>query len=111
MFKLCYFLSDDTLEIVPVHTRNDGRDQFPKLLKRSKVPKDIRNPEGPKYTWRDFRIGGIINVYQRAMTIAKADKFTRDFYASKGITLEESEGNPSDEYTSKRDMFDKAKNR
>jgi len=87
LFKLCYFLSDDTLEIVPVHTRNDGRDQFPKLLKRSKVPKDIRNPEGPKYTWRDFRIGGIINVYQRAMTIAKADKFTRDFYASKGMHI------------------------
>ncbi|GMI32057.1 hypothetical protein TrRE_jg13361 [Triparma retinervis] len=87
LFKLCYFLSDDTLEIVPVHTRNDGRDQFPKLLKRSKVPKDIRNPSGAFYTWRDFKIGGIINVYQRAMTIAKADKFTRDFYVNKGVNI------------------------
>ena len=87
LFKLSYFLSDDTIEIVPVHTRNDGRDQFPKLLKRSKVPKDIRNQSGAKYSWRDFKIGGVINVYQKAMIFAKADKFTRDFYRSKGVDI------------------------
>jgi len=33
-FRLFYFLADDTVEILPVHEKNDGSDQFPKLLKR-----------------------------------------------------------------------------
>lgn len=73
-FKLCYFLSDDTIEITPVHTKNDGRDQFPKLLKRTKVPKDIRNPEGVKYLWKDLKIGEVMNIYERAMIIARVSK-------------------------------------
>ncbi|GMH58643.1 hypothetical protein TL16_g02654 [Triparma laevis f. inornata] len=87
LYKMNFFLSDDTMEILPVHTKNDGRDQFPKLLKRSKVPKDIQRPDGPKYTWQDLNIGKTLNVYKRPMTIAAADAFTRKYYAQKGTPL------------------------
>ncbi|GMI07822.1 hypothetical protein TrVE_jg6408 [Triparma verrucosa] len=87
LYKMNFYLSDDTMEILPVHSKNDGRDQFPKLLKRSKVPKDIHRPEGAKYTWQDLNIGKVLNIYQRPMTIAAADPFTRKFYTSKGMHL------------------------
>lgn len=43
-FRLNYFLSDDTIEILEVHEPNDGRDPFPALLKRAHLPKDPSNP-------------------------------------------------------------------
>ena len=33
-----YFLADDTIEIREVHHPNDGRDAFPKVLRRQKLP-------------------------------------------------------------------------
>ena len=38
-FSLLYYLADGTFEILPVHENNGGREQFPKLLKRCKLPK------------------------------------------------------------------------
>ena len=35
-----YYLVDDTVEIREVHEPNDGRDPFPVLLCRQKLPKD-----------------------------------------------------------------------
>ena len=37
-FVVYYFLADDTMEIREVHHPNDGRNPFPKLLKRQKLP-------------------------------------------------------------------------
>ena len=88
-FKLYYFLADDTIEIVPIHYKNDGRDQFPKLLKRTKVPLQPNNPTTNYYTWRDLKIGNTINIYSRKMIITKADAFTRDFYVEKSLPLGE----------------------
>ena len=34
-----YFLADDTVEIREVHEPNDGRDPFPVLLCRQRLPK------------------------------------------------------------------------
>eukprot|EP00816_Leptocylindrus_hargravesii_P009460 CAMPEP_0196822484 /NCGR_PEP_ID=MMETSP1362-20130617/83644_1 /TAXON_ID=163516 /ORGANISM="Leptocylindrus danicus, Strain CCMP1856" /LENGTH=623 /DNA_ID=CAMNT_0042202049 /DNA_START=1028 /DNA_END=2899 /DNA_ORIENTATION=+ len=85
-FRLQYFLSDDTIEILPVHGKLDGRDHFPKLLNRSKLPKHKDSNEF--YTWNDLAIGETINVYGRSMLIAKCDKFTRSHYESEGIPLD-----------------------
>ncbi|XP_064167087.1 EF-hand domain-containing family member C2 [Anguilla rostrata] len=41
---LHYFLSDDTIEIREVFSRNSGRDVVPKFLNRSKLPKDAPLP-------------------------------------------------------------------
>ena len=37
-FVIHYFLADDTIEIREVHHPNDGRDSFPLLLRRQRVP-------------------------------------------------------------------------
>jgi hypothetical protein len=37
-FVVHYFLADDTIEIREVHHPNDGRDSFPLLLRRQRVP-------------------------------------------------------------------------
>lgn len=34
-----YFLADDTVEVREVHKRNDGRDPFPVLMRRQRLPK------------------------------------------------------------------------
>jgi len=39
-FILHYFLVDDTIEIREVHKANDGRDPFPVLVRRQRLPKD-----------------------------------------------------------------------
>jgi hypothetical protein len=78
---LHYYLVDDTLEIREVHESNDGRDPFPVLLKRQKVP---RNPRAlpvdfptitlePKETELtdtltpiDFAVGDYVFIYNRS---------------------------------------------
>lgn len=39
-FILQYYLVDDTLEVREVHKPNDGRDPFPVLIRRQRVPKN-----------------------------------------------------------------------
>eukprot|EP00804_Cyclotella_cryptica_P025317 CCRYP_012420-RA/>CCRYP_012420-RA protein AED:0.06 eAED:0.10 QI:4762/0.8/0.66/1/0.6/0.33/6/1549/641 len=86
-FRLFYYLADDTIEIMRAQAKsNDGRDPFPKLLKRSKLPKSGRPSEGcDYYTWKDLAIGQALNVFGRVMLIGRCDAFTRQYYASKGI--------------------------
>jgi hypothetical protein len=40
-YVIHYYLADDTIEIREVHFANNGRDQFPLLLKRQKLPKQF----------------------------------------------------------------------
>lgn len=90
-FRLFYHLADDTIEIMRAQAKNnDGRDAFPKLLKRSKLPKSGRPSAGSEfYTWADLAIGEYVNVFGRMMLIAKCDAFTRQYYASNGIQLKD----------------------
>ena len=56
MFVLQYFLVDDTLEVREVHTANDGRDPFPVLIGRHKVPKNrwVISPAFVRDIWLKF---------------------------------------------------------
>lgn len=83
MFKLHYFLYDNTIEILTVHSPNSGRDSYPLLLKRAKLPK----PCGGFYHWADFNIGCIVNAYSRMIKLIDADRATRDFYRREDIEL------------------------
>ncbi|KAI0215708.1 EF-hand domain-containing protein 1 [Lamellibrachia satsuma] len=94
-FILHYYLVDDTLEIREVHNANDGRDPFPVLICRHKVPKDryhvpstfphvvmeLSQQEIKAYfTPRDFRIGDTVTIYNRRFLIYDVDDFTKAFY-------------------------------
>ncbi|XP_052097106.1 EF-hand domain-containing protein 1-like [Mytilus californianus] len=101
-FVIHYYLVDDTLEVREVHNANDGRDPFPVLIGRHKVPKNRYNVESSfpavvmelsdheikqYYTPKDFKIGETVTVYGRRFLVYDCDNFTKAFYYQNfGIT-------------------------
>ncbi|XP_059155901.1 EF-hand domain-containing protein 1-like isoform X2 [Physella acuta] len=101
-FVLHYYLVDDTLEIREVHSANDGRDPFPVLIGRHKVPKDrfnvppsfpaavmeLSDQEIKEYlTPKDFQLGKTLQIYGRRFLLYDCDNFTKGFYYNHfGIT-------------------------
>ncbi|KAL4676503.1 hypothetical protein H8959_010648 [Pygathrix nigripes] len=97
-----YYLMDDTVEIREVHERNDGRDPFPLLMNRQRIPKvlvenaknfpqcvlEISDQEVLEwYTAKDFIVGKSLTVLGRTFFIYDCDPFTRRYYKEKfGIT-------------------------
>lgn len=94
-FVIHYFLVDDTLEVREVHPSNDGRDPFPVLITRHKVPKDRYQVESTfpgvvmelteqeikdYFTPRDFKVGESVNIYNRRFLIYDLDNFSKAFY-------------------------------
>ena len=92
-FRLFYYLADDTIEILPVHKKNEGRYPFPKLLKRMKLPKSDNLPHGAQsaeyYNWKELSIGKSINVFGRTIQLARCDHFTREHYKKHSIEMKE----------------------
>jgi len=89
-FVLHFYLEDDTVEVCEVHLPNDGRDQFPKLLRRQKLPldsraglQDIGSAPTRHYTDADFHVGDKVNVFGRIFLIYDCDDFTKHHYATK----------------------------
>ncbi|XP_020849629.1 EF-hand domain-containing protein 1 [Phascolarctos cinereus] len=93
-----YYLADDTVEVREVHERNDGRDPFPVLLKRQRLPKVLakNSKDFPRcvlevseqdvkewFTAKDFAVGQPVTILGRTFFIYDCDKFTREFYRDK----------------------------
>ncbi|XP_068135101.1 EF-hand domain-containing protein 1 [Hyperolius riggenbachi] len=90
-----YYLVDDTVEVREVHERNDGRDPFPVLMKRQRLPKSIKDLKDtfPNcvleisdkevtewYTPRDFNVGSHVTILGRKFFLYDCDTYTREFY-------------------------------
>lgn len=87
-YQLIYHLADDTVEVVSAPSpATAGRDVFKVLLRRGKLPKDITRPHEGHYTWRDFSVGMVINLYCRMLQVVDADASTRQFYQENGMPL------------------------
>ena len=89
-FVVQYYLADDTIEIREVHHPNDGRDAFPKLLRRQKLPfrSDVNQPGlsfiGDNYlTCDEIHPDQPINAFGRLFYIHSVDEYTKQYFASK----------------------------
>lgn len=105
-YLLHYYLTDDTIEINEVHPANSGRDPFPKLLQRCRLPRGTppvgARPPSPQtrreidrqcYSWQELRLGHVLHVYGREMLLLDCDEFTRSWYRQK-LGLGEAELQP-----------------
>ena len=80
-FSLVYHLCDDTIEIFSCPSANSGKDQFSRLLKRSKLPKLFGGLRGLQdgsdepayYHWTDIFIGMELDVYARRLRVMDSD--------------------------------------
>jgi Ca2+-binding EF-hand superfamily protein len=82
-FRLHYFLADDTVEVLEVNRPNSGRDPWPALLKRMKLPKVWSSNARENtnfYKAADFRLGDTITIFGRKVLLYDCDKFTREYY-------------------------------
>lgn len=94
-YKLFYYLEDDTVAIKELKENREGRDHFPMLLRKTKLPKnwkrqpitfpsvylEVSDEEVTEfYQPKDFHIGGTIYVFGRRFLLLDCDKFTRQYY-------------------------------
>ncbi|XP_066215306.1 EF-hand domain-containing protein 1 [Saccopteryx leptura] len=97
-YVIHYYLMDDTVEIREVHERNNGRDPFPLLMNRQRMPKvlmentknfpqcvlEISDQEVLEwYTAKDFIVGKPVTILGRTFFIYDCDPFTRQYYKEK----------------------------
>ncbi|CAM6035434.1 unnamed protein product [Sphagnum compactum] len=97
-YVLNYFLGDDTIEILEITERNNGRMPWPKLIRRQKLPKltphqllsskniagiSTAKPKENYYRDTDLHIGSYIRIFDRDMLIHDVDEFTRNYYQKK----------------------------
>ncbi|CAH0699016.1 unnamed protein product [Spodoptera exigua] len=95
-YKLLYFLQDDTIAIKEIHDGKGGKDPFPLLLRKTKLPKKWK--EKPVafpstvletteeevtteyYAPQDLIIGNTVFILGRRFLICNCDDFTRKYY-------------------------------
>lgn len=87
-YKLNYFLADDSVEVKEMKKQNSGKDGFPLLLKRSKLPKDpfmthypgMSLKKSDHYSPEDLICGRYIKIFGRECLIFDCDEFTKRYY-------------------------------
>ena len=85
-----FYLADNTVEIREIKVNNSGKDDYPYLLRKSKLSKKpkfsycpgLLKKENPDnyYSPKDLILGNYINIYNRPCLIYDCDEFTRQWY-------------------------------
>lgn len=90
-YKMHYYLSDSQIEIREVKMNNSGKDDYPYLVKKGKLPKKpyfsfcpgLGKRDEEFYKPEDLRTGIYINIYNRNCFIYDCDEFTKSWYREK----------------------------
>ena len=98
---LNYFLADDSVEVKESVKQNSGKDPFPLLLHRGKLPKvpimthypvfyyffeflkGMTLKKEEYYSPEDLKCGDHVVIYGRNCLIYDCDDFTKDWYLKK----------------------------
>mmetsp|Transcript_35755 Transcript_35755/g.70052 ORF Transcript_35755/g.70052 Transcript_35755/m.70052 type:complete len:393 (-) Transcript_35755:35-1213(-) len=86
-----YYLADDAIEVLERYGANEGRDPYPKLVRKCKIPKkyvgmnslgvshdDVSDSQYIRDS--DLEVGQHIEVYNRKLFLYDCDVFTREYY-------------------------------
>ena len=94
-FRMHYFVSDDTISVVSIHSLNDGRDSNGTFMKRARMPKTTgplkmldtistsRTAEPQFYDDKALITGSTITLFAREFYIYATDEFTKNYYRTK----------------------------
>ncbi|GAA6228807.1 EF-hand domain-containing protein 1 [Lates japonicus] len=96
-----YYLVDDTVEIREVHEPNSGRDPFPVLMRRQRLPKKVKPQSFPScvleiskdevdefYSPKDFQVGQTMKLLGRRFLLCDCDGFTKEYFQKNHPDLE-----------------------
>lgn len=87
-----YYLADNMVEVREIKINNSGKDNFPYLLRKCKLPKKPKFSYCPGllnnridnnnvyYTPQDLVLGNYINIYNRNCLIYDCDDFTKQWF-------------------------------
>ncbi|KRX06660.1 hypothetical protein PPERSA_13139 [Pseudocohnilembus persalinus] len=88
-YILHYFLADDTIEIREINFQNSGKDPFPLLLRRQKLPRKFAlNQPGQTYAEdyvkpQDIQQGSYVSAFGRNFLVQGCDPYTNRYYHEK----------------------------
>ncbi|CAD8082150.1 unnamed protein product [Paramecium primaurelia] len=87
-YTLNYYLADETCEVKEVRKPNSGKDPYPLMLRRQKIPKQPILTHYPGMTLKkeefygplDLICGNQVKIYGRDCFIYGCDDFTKEYY-------------------------------
>ncbi|KEG13873.1 rib72 protein-like protein [Trypanosoma grayi] len=98
LFRIQYYIADQTTSVMMEHARNDGRDPNAVFIRRTLIPKDpkaalrdtetLNLPLGSPIVYitdNDLRTGETVNLFTREFYIFDCDPYTRAYYEAKGV--------------------------
>ena len=91
VYKMNYYLADGKIEVREIKVNNSGKDPFPLLLRKMKLPKKpqftycpgLLTKEDVYYTPKDLILGNYVNVFNRLCRLIDCDDFTKKWYKEK----------------------------
>ncbi|XP_060947992.1 EF-hand domain-containing protein 1-like [Limanda limanda] len=96
-----YYLADDTVEIREVHEQNSGRDPFPVVMCRQRLPKTLKPKPFPScvlevsedevdeyFSPTDFQVGQTMKLLSRSFLLYDFDGFTKEYFQTNHPEME-----------------------